>query len=122
MVDEEKIKQILKDKGWAKHVYEGGSEYLLGKWRRIVEEIENGYDPNYIIEEYWNDLDTRSAIREVGLEEQVTELDERFKQAVTKADVQIRGDELDKDKFWYYGYPKKASGYFLESIKRELTK
>lgn len=118
MLTEDQIKQRLKEKGWADFVYNGGSKRLLSSWKKLVELVENGYGERFVIEEYWNDLDTRKAIREVELDSLVKELDERFIAATTRRDIQIWGKEESKDYFWCYGYPKKAKGVFLEDLKK----
>ena len=118
---EKEIKEILKNNGWAQHVYEGGSKYLLKKWKAIVEDVEKGYHPNSILEEYWNDLATRSAIYLVGLGQNVKDLDQRFKNAVTGTNVKIWENNDGENEFWHYGYPKNAKGNFLAEIKNYIS-
>ena len=94
-------------------------ESLLLSWKQIVESIEKGYNPNCLDNEYWNDLDTRMLIRKAGLDEKVRDLDERFKKATIRREVRVweSSPEMhDKDDFWCFGYPKKASGFFLEQM------
>lgn len=88
----------------------------MNKWKEVVEQVEKGYGPDYMIEEYWNDLDSREAIHVAQLDEEVKDLDERFKRSIAEPELRIRNNNIDNF-FWNYGYPQKASGYFLRSIK-----
>ena len=118
---EQQIKEYLRNRGCPKIVWEGGTERLLRRWRDFVLEVEKGYCPRCLIDEYWNDLDTRELIHEVGYDDSVKEADERFRAMLTATHVKHhhRGRESDYD-FWNYGYPKNATGFFLEEIKRHI--
>jgi hypothetical protein len=115
MLTEEQVRNRLKENEWADYVWNGGREYLLSSWEKVVKNVENGYDEDFMIEEYWNDLDTREAISLVEMDEEVKDLDQRFRNSIIHSDIRIRyGDD---DYFWNFGYPKKAHGYFLKSLK-----
>ena len=38
------IQEFCKKQKYAKHVIEGGLEYLIPRWEKIVSEIKNGYN------------------------------------------------------------------------------
>lgn len=115
MLNNEQIKNRLKEQGWAEHVWNGGHDYLINSWEEVVRQVEQGYTENYMVEEYWDDLDTREAIKLVELDSEVVELDERFKKALTHTDIRIKNG--NNNDFWNYGYPKNAKGYFLQGFK-----
>jgi hypothetical protein len=118
---EEQIKEYLKDRGCRKAVWEGGKERLLSKWAKFVREVENGYCPNCLIQEYWNDLDTRDLIHDIGCDDEVKELDKRFAAMLTATHIKHWCRERDSDyDFWNYGYPSNATGFFFEDIKQYI--
>jgi hypothetical protein len=83
-----------------------------------VTEVEKGYDSRCLIQEYWNDLDIRELIHDIGYDDKVRELDERFAAMLTATHIKHWREERASDyDFWNYGYPKNAVGYFLDDIK-----
>lgn len=119
MLTEDEIKQILKKKGWPEFVSEAGSSTLLKWWKETVEKIEKGYPENTMIEDYYDDVCVREMINQTGLDEMVRDLDERFKKATIRRDVRTgwsRTENKDSD-FWYFGYPKNATGNFLRDFE-----
>lgn len=118
MTEDEIIKK-LQDKGCPRFVWQSGSKGLIKLWEDFVNEVERGYCPSCLLEEYYNDLDTRDLIRLVGLDDRVKNLDQRFITLLTRRDLRMRKSNLADD-FWNYGYPKNASGFFLEEIKRYI--
>jgi len=86
-----------------------------------VAKVERGYCPNCLIEEYWNDLDTRELIHDIGRDSEVSEIDEKFATMLTARDIKHwHKDRNTNYDFWNYGYPKNAAGYFLEDIKQHF--
>lgn len=118
---EEQIQKTLKDRGCPEFVWKGGSQYLIDNWKKFIEEVERGYCPDCLLDEYLNDLDTRTLIRLTGLDDKVKDLDERFKAMLIRTDLRISQEktEIDND-FWNFGYPKNAKGYFLQEILRVI--
>lgn len=113
---EEEIKTKLKNRGCPAFVWQNGSHGLISQWKTFVEEIEKGYCPDCLLEEYWNDLDTRELIHYVDLDSQVKDLDEKFVSMLTRRDVRIHKTNSKINDFWNFGYPKNASGYFFKQI------
>jgi hypothetical protein len=103
------------------HVWRGGREGLVQGWKDFVEEVERGYCPRCLIEEYWNDLDTRELIHDIGCDGEVEDLDKRFAAMLTATEIKHWHTDRDSDyDFWNYGYPKNAAGFFLEEVKRHV--
>jgi hypothetical protein len=86
-MSEDQIKEYLKNRGCPEFVWRGSSENLLRRWKDFVEQVEKGYCANCLIQEYWNDLDIRELIHYVGIENTVTELDQRFTEMLTATDI-----------------------------------
>jgi hypothetical protein len=120
---EDQIREYLKGRGCPEAVWRGGSERLVRNWEHFVTEIENGYCPNCLIQEYWNDLDTRELIHDIGCDDKVADLDKRFAAMLTATDIKHWCEDRNSDyDFWNYGYPKNAAGYFYDDIKRYILR
>jgi hypothetical protein len=115
---EEQAKEYLKNRGCSRAVWEGGTERLLQQWADFVVSVEDGYCSRCSVDEYWNDLTTRELIHDIGEDDKVRELDKRFRAMLTATHIKHRYQERQSTyDFWNYGYPKNASGFFLEHIK-----
>lgn len=118
---DEQIREYLKHRGCPKTVWEGGRERLLLKWEQFVSGVESGYCPDCLIQEYWNDLDTRELIHDCGCDDDVRRLDKRFAAMLTATHIKHHyADRNSCYDFWNYGYPKNATGFFHEDIKRYI--
>ena len=60
-------------------------------------------------------------IHDIGMDSEVKDVDEHFAAMLTAREVKHwhLGRKTDHD-FWNYGYPKNASVYFLEDLKRHF--
>ena len=114
------IREYLQSKHYAKHVIDGGLEYLLKRWEWLVNSVTHGHEWGY--EEWVNEMDGRRILEEVltllpleeqvSLRAQVTELDEQLKTCLTPdsdgiVDIKaIRrfGYTADRD-WWYFHIP-----------------
>ena len=104
----DEITAYLRENGYPEHVVRGGRAGLVDKWRKFVEEVENGYGAQ--IEDYWNDLDVRGILRQAGAEdEEVLALDERLKRLLAPAKKRV-WESAPGEPFWDFGYPRNASG------------
>lgn len=118
---EEQAKEYLRNKGCPEFVWKGGSVRLILDWENFVSEVEKGYCPRCLIDEYWNDLDTRELIHEIGFDDRVEAADKRFRAMLTATTIKHhKRDRVSDYDFWNYGYPKNASGFFLEQIKEHV--
>jgi hypothetical protein len=120
---DQQIKEYLKNRGCPEHVWRGGRESLVQRWKDFVAEVEKGHCPHWVIEEYWNDLDTRELIHDIGSDGEVRDVDERFATMLTATEIKHWHADRDTDyDFWNCGYPKNAAGYFLEDMKRHFVR
>ncbi len=111
------IEQYLRENDYPEHVVRAGREGLIRRWREFVRQVESGYRLG--LEDYRNDLDTRSILALAGVEdEEIAALDERLKAQLTATDVRV-WESAPGDPFWDFGYPKNASGELLEGLKEE---
>ena len=115
MTDEE-VAEYLRESGYPEHVIRAGRVGLVDRWRRFVEEAERGY--RFGLEDYRNDLDVRGILRLLGLDGQVSELDQRFEALLTDCSKRIWESAPDSP-FWDFGYPRNAGEQLLEDIKNE---
>jgi hypothetical protein len=118
---EEQVTDYLKNRGFPEHVWKGSGAGLIKRWKDFVVEVEQGYCPECLIDDYWSDLELRELIHEIGRDDRVKEADERFRAMFTATHIKhyYRERKSDYD-FWNYGYPENATGFFYEQIKRHI--
>ena len=120
---EEQVKEYLKNRGCPEFIWQGGSAGLIRRWQEFVTDVEEGNYSNCSVEEYWNDLDLRELIHDIAFDSDVKESDERFAAILTLTTIKHwHADRNTEYDFWNYGYPKNATGYFLEDIKRHFVR
>jgi hypothetical protein len=118
---EEQVKEYLKNRGCPERVWQHGSAGLKRRWQNFVTDVETGNYANWCIEGYWNDLDSRELIHDIGCDADVKETDERFAVILTATHIKHwHADRKSNYDFWNYGYPQNASGFFLEEINRHV--
>lgn len=113
MTDDE-IREYLLDNGYPSHIVRGGREGLIRRWRQFVTEVEQGYE--FGLEDYRNDLDIRGILSLTGLDEAVTEADERFRAMLTETGTRVWESGSDNP-WWDYGYPRNASGALKQDLR-----
>jgi hypothetical protein len=113
---DDQIRDYLRHNGYAEHLWHEGRAGLVQRWRTFVEEVEKGYPLG--LYDYRNDLDLRSVLSEVGLDNDVKDLDERFEKLLKDRKKRV-WESAKSDAFWIFGYPKNASGELLEDLKSE---
>ena len=91
---------------------------LIAKWKKIVEQIENGYSLG--LYDYRNDLDVRSLLAEAGGPPSplLDELDARFRAATHKRKLKVWESD-SADPFWIYGIPKRTTPEFKQYLQAE---
>jgi hypothetical protein len=114
------VRKFCEQRRFSRFVRDGGIDYLLRRWTRIVAHVEEGY--RGIIEEYMNDMDARRIISELlpiasdeeraRAEAVVPALDERFFKVTVPVDSCIWGAEFEANNgyrpdhdWWYYRLP-----------------
>lgn len=115
MTDQE-VQQYLEDNGYPPHIVRGGKQGLLERWKKFVDEVEQGYE--FGIDDYRNDLDVRGIIALVGLDAEVADADRRLQSILTNTDVRI-WESNESAPFWDFGYPRNAKGELLRDLKSE---
>ncbi len=94
------VHQYCEKRGFSQHVCEGGFDYLVHRWTKIVSAVESGYRLSFY--EYLNDLDARKIIDELATHASEAEwrdveailpaLDTRFLAATLPTGVCICGE------------------------------
>lgn len=115
-VTDTEIQSYLADNGYARHIVEAGREGLLRRYREFVGEVERGYD--YSLLDYRNDLDCRAILHLVGLDSEVTGLDDRLDAMLDHREARV-WESSAGEPFWDFGYPKNARGLLLRGLRQE---
>lgn len=115
MTDDE-ISDYLRINGYPEHLVRAGSAGLIDRWRRFVEEVEQGYQLG--LEDYRNDLDLRGIIALVGLDDPVRDLDRRFEALLTNRGVRV-WESFQDNAPWDFGYPRNAGSELMEDLASE---
>ena len=123
MVDDD-IKNALKLMGCAKHVVDGGLEYLMQAWRSLVSKLAAKYTKG--IDEFRNSLDGRSILAEVlervpaGKQAQIIAelnfLDEEFRRRTLPSETAVNSWRTDY--WWNYRYPE---GMYVPGQERDCA-
>jgi hypothetical protein len=123
------VRKFCEQRRFSRFARDGGIDYLLRRWTRIVAQVEEGY--HGIFEEYLNDMDARRIISELlpiaGDEERaraeavLPALDERFFKVTVPVDSCIWRAQAEANHgyrpahdWWYYRLPidvSRASGF-----------
>ncbi|HSM79015.1 MAG TPA: hypothetical protein VLT57_15360 [Bryobacteraceae bacterium] len=115
-MNDEEIHELLEQYGYPPHVVNRGRAGLVEAWRKFVEQVEKGY--RFGLYDYRNDLDTRGVLARLGLDQEVVELDERFRHALIHTDRKIWESDIE-NAFWIFGYPRCSSDELLEDLRAE---
>jgi hypothetical protein len=109
MTDEE-VKAYLKIKGWPERFWQGGREALIQRWKDFIASLEIGERTrNWLIDDYWINLEGRELIHDIGSDGRVKEADDRLRAMLTATHIKHYRRERESDyDFWNYGHPKNA--------------
>ena len=113
---DEQVQKMLEEYGYPPHIVKKGRTGLVAAWRKFVEQVEHGY--KFGLYDYRNDLDTRGVIARLGLDDDVKELDERFRRALIHPDVKVWESNVENS-FWIFGYPGKSGRELKEDLRAE---
>ncbi|MBI5358826.1 hypothetical protein HZB69_04345 [Candidatus Amesbacteria bacterium] len=97
-------------------------EEAAESWKVFVKRIVKGeYEGNE--NEYWNDLDTRDILEEIGYgqSEDVKKIDREFRGTLIHTDIRNWGcDEARTDDWWNFGYPSALTGYLKDKFESDI--
>ncbi len=117
-MSEEEAKEYLRTKNPDTNWQDGIVRYI-NNWTNFVTEIADGtYNGNE--NEYWDDLDTRLVLNEVGYdnEDRVKTADDIFRKLLIHTDMRTWGyDDNRKDDWWNFGYPKTVNSDLMEEFE-----
>jgi hypothetical protein len=100
---------------------------LIGRWREVVEQIEEGYEDN--VYEYWNDVAMRDLLEELlavvpagsvrsWVTDEVCEIDIRYRRGTREVDKPIFGS--GERPWWWWRVPNVLVGELREDLEQEL--
>jgi len=113
---DQQMADYLRENGYPEHLVRAGRAGLIARWRKFVEEVEQGY--GFTIYDYRNDLDLRGIIAMLGLDAEVADLDRRFESLLTHREKRL-WESAPGDPFWDFGYPSNARQSFIKDLKNE---
>ncbi|MBI1353846.1 MAG: hypothetical protein GC160_05830 [Acidobacteria bacterium] len=116
MTDQE-IEQTLRRRGCPEHICVAGRDGLIEMYEDFVREVEEGYELGF--EDYSNELDLRTIIGDLGLDEEsaVQEADERL-QALLIPTEEALWPDAPRRAFWTHGYPMNAGTELEQDLRR----
>jgi len=114
----EEVVALQRDKGWSGRFWPLGRDSLIQRWNNFVNAIEQGQASNWLIDDYRILLECRELIHEIGSDHRVAAADEKLRSILTATNIKhTYRDRNTMYDFWNYGYPRNATGFFLEQIK-----
>ena len=113
-VDKTAVRALLRKRGAAPHVIEGGADQLIAGWRAFVESVERGYTMG--LDDYRNDLDIRTLLAAAGLGAQVAAEDARLRSLLVNSRQAVWESDVS-GAFWVCGYPRNAGSELLEDLR-----
>lgn len=111
--------KIQKNKGFWRRDLAQSPEFLVARWKKFVRDNETeGHTRNWLIDDYWQLLESREAIHKLGIDDLVSDEDRRFRVLLISTEIKHKYKERKSDyDFWNSGYPQNATGFFHEQIK-----
>jgi hypothetical protein len=109
------------NKKYSNSRFQNPEEVVLA-WKNFVESIVSD-KYNGTENEYWNDLDLRMIIEEIGYDrtEEVNKIDENFRNTLTHTNVRNWGyDDKRNDDWWNFGYPSTIQGYLKDNFESDI--
>ena len=116
MTDPE-IEEKLRRRGCPEPLCVAGRAGLIEKYEGFVSEVEEGYELGF--EDYANELDLRTIIGELGLdqEDEIQDADERLQAVLLPVDEPVWPDAPPRA-FWTHGYPGNAGDELEQDLRR----
>lgn len=131
MSNHDPVRELLRERGSAAQVIEGGLPGLLESWETLVHTVEEGYTLG--LDDYLNDLDVRQLLEDTLAVATVPErkaalprlqrADEQMQALVKRTAVCLWGDEVAeeegwtaKNNWWYFSRPRHGDPDFLAEV------
>jgi hypothetical protein len=111
---EEDLADYLEGSGYPAHLVRGGSQGLIARYKKFVEEVEHGYP--YGLDDYRRDLDLRGVIETAELSGEVAEEDARLEEMLVCREVRV-WESLPGNPNWDFGFPRNAPRDLLRGLK-----
>jgi hypothetical protein len=102
------VREWLRSRGCPAHIVRAGVPGLVDRWKEIVESLEESYP--YTLDDYLNDMDTRSLLAGVAghlpkdaareLHESIRESDRRFRLLTEPLEQCLWGEDVAHDEGW----------------------
>jgi hypothetical protein len=116
-MSDQEIEEKLRRRGCPEHLCVAGREGLIEMYESFVRSVEEGYELGF--EDYSNELDLRTIIGELGIDEDsaVMDADERLQAILVPVDEPIWHDAPSRA-FWTHGYPGNAGDELEQDLRR----
>lgn len=131
MHNNDPVRELLRERGSATHVIEGGLPGLLESWENHVRAVEEGYALG--LDDYLNDLDVRQLLEDTlavataperkAAIARLQRADEQMQAVVKRTDVCLWGEEVAeeegwtaKNNWWYFSRPRHGDPDFLAEV------
>jgi hypothetical protein len=131
MSNHDPVRELLRARGSAAHIIEGGLLGLLESWETLVRAVEEGYTLG--LDDYLNDLDVRQLLEDAlavaivaerkAIVPRLQRADEQMQAIVNPTEVCLWGDEVaeeedwtPKNNWWYFSRPRHGDPEFLAEL------
>lgn len=135
MSNHDPVRELLRTRGSAAHVIEGGLPGLLESWENFVGTVEEGYTLG--LDDYLNDLDARQLLADAlavapskesaAMAARLQRADEQMQALVQPTEVCLWGDEVageegwtPKNNWWYFSRPRHGELEFLAELDEAI--
>lgn len=136
MSNHDPVRELLRERGTAAHVIEGGLPGLLESWENLVRTVEEGYTLG--LDDYLNDLDVRQLLADAlavappkeraAYEERLQRVDEQMQALLKPGEVCLWGDEVAAEEgwtarhnWWYFSRPRYGDPEFLAELAEAVS-
>ena len=131
MSNHDPVRELLRARGSAVHIIEGGLPGLLESWETFVQTVEEGYTLG--LDDYLNDLDVRQLLEDAlavaavnerkAITPRLQRADDQMQLIVKPTEVCLWGDEVAeeegwtaKNNWWYFSRPRYGDPEFLAEV------
>ena len=107
--------KIQKNKGFWRRDLAQSPEFLVARWKKFVRDNETeGHTRNWLIDDYWQLLESREAIHKLGIDDLVSDEDRRFRVLLISTEIKHKYKERKSDTtFGTAAIPKMLLVFFM---------